>query len=170
MRSDQRAPGTSGRSAGRRSAAVPTGASAAVDAFPRVAPADMADVRVVGIGGAGCNAINRMIEVGVAGVQFVAMNTDAQSLGRCFPMSVNSTGEPKENGTVGILQPSPTSKSLREKGIKTLTEDSPTTSIKMLGCGMPSEVYSNSNPRGIRSLWRRSNLRRKSLNASALEL
>ncbi len=92
MRSDQRAPGTSGRSAGRRSAAVPTGASAAVDAFPRVAPADMADVRVVGIGGAGCNAINRMIEVGVAGVQFVAMNTDAQSLGRCAaPVRLNLT-------------------------------------------------------------------------------
>ncbi len=37
-------------------------------------------LRVVGIGGAGVNAVNRMIEAEVAGVDFVAVNTDAQSL------------------------------------------------------------------------------------------
>ena len=37
-------------------------------------------LRVVGIGGAGVNAVNRMIEAEVAGVVFVAVNTDAQSL------------------------------------------------------------------------------------------
>ncbi len=37
-------------------------------------------LRVVGVGGAGCNAVNRMIEAGVAGVEFVAINTDLQSL------------------------------------------------------------------------------------------
>jgi cell division protein FtsZ len=39
-----------------------------------------ANIKVVGVGGAGCNAINRMIESGVGGVQFLAMNTDQQSL------------------------------------------------------------------------------------------
>ena len=39
-----------------------------------------ANIKVVGVGGAGCNAINRMIESGVSGVQFIAMNTDQQSL------------------------------------------------------------------------------------------
>jgi cell division protein FtsZ len=39
-----------------------------------------ANIKVVGVGGAGCNALNRMIESGVAGVQFIAMNTDQQSL------------------------------------------------------------------------------------------
>jgi len=39
-----------------------------------------ANIKVIGIGGAGGNAINRMIQVGVAGVQFVTMNTDAQAL------------------------------------------------------------------------------------------
>jgi cell division protein FtsZ len=38
------------------------------------------ELRVVGIGGAGVNAVNRMIEAEVAGVDFVAVNTDAQSL------------------------------------------------------------------------------------------
>jgi len=37
-------------------------------------------LRVVGIGGAGVNAVNRMIEAEVAGVEFIAVNTDAQSL------------------------------------------------------------------------------------------
>lgn len=41
-------------------------------------------LKVVGIGGAGCNAINRMIEAGVKGVEFIAVNTDAQSLARCL--------------------------------------------------------------------------------------
>src|SRR5215208_435996 len=37
-------------------------------------------LKVVGVGGGGVNAVNRMIEAGVAGVQFIAVNTDAQSL------------------------------------------------------------------------------------------
>ncbi len=36
--------------------------------------------RVVGVGGAGCNAVNRMIEAGLRGVEFVAVNTDRQAL------------------------------------------------------------------------------------------
>src|SRR4051812_21369492 len=37
-------------------------------------------LRVVGVGGAGVNAVNRMIEAGVEGVEFIALNTDLQSL------------------------------------------------------------------------------------------
>lgn len=40
----------------------------------------VAQIKVVGIGGAGSNAINRMIECGVSGVDFIAMNTDLQVL------------------------------------------------------------------------------------------
>jgi cell division protein FtsZ len=40
----------------------------------------VAVIRVVGIGGGGCNAINRMIEAGLRGVEFVAINTDRQAL------------------------------------------------------------------------------------------
>jgi len=40
-------------------------------------------IKVVGVGGGGCNAINRMIAEEVAGVQFVGINTDAQALARC---------------------------------------------------------------------------------------
>ncbi|HEY7077690.1 MAG TPA: cell division protein FtsZ, partial [Solirubrobacteraceae bacterium] len=43
-------------------------------------PAGQPTLRVVGVGGGGVNAINRMIEAQIGGVEFIALNTDAQSL------------------------------------------------------------------------------------------
>jgi cell division protein FtsZ len=40
----------------------------------------LAVIKVVGIGGGGVNAVNRMIDVGLKGVEFIAINTDAQAL------------------------------------------------------------------------------------------
>ncbi len=40
-------------------------------------------IRVVGVGGAGTNAVNRMLETGLEGVEFIAINTDAQALAMC---------------------------------------------------------------------------------------
>ncbi|MGH3744689.1 MAG: cell division protein FtsZ, partial [Mycobacteriales bacterium] len=40
----------------------------------------LAVIKVVGIGGGGVNAVNRMIEAGLKGVEFIAVNTDAQAL------------------------------------------------------------------------------------------
>ncbi|HEX2308288.1 MAG TPA: cell division protein FtsZ [Jatrophihabitantaceae bacterium] len=40
----------------------------------------LAVIKVVGVGGGGVNAVNRMIEVGLRGVEFIAINTDAQAL------------------------------------------------------------------------------------------
>jgi cell division protein FtsZ len=40
----------------------------------------LAVIKVVGVGGGGVNAVNRMIEVGLRGVEFIAVNTDAQAL------------------------------------------------------------------------------------------
>src|SRR6266508_4628405 len=48
---------------------------------PRAEPgAYLAVIRVVGVGGAGLNAVNRMIDAGIADVEFVAVNTDIQQL------------------------------------------------------------------------------------------
>src|SRR5437763_14380046 len=45
------------------------------------APANyLAVIKVIGIGGGGVNAVNRMIEAGLKGVEFIAVNTDAQTL------------------------------------------------------------------------------------------
>ncbi len=50
--------------------------------MPQVAPAieTFASIKVVGVGGAGGAAINRMVEAGVRDVEFIAINTDAQAL------------------------------------------------------------------------------------------
>lgn len=43
-----------------------------------------AKIRVVGVGGGGSNAVNRMIAAGIRGIEFVACNTDLQALKRCM--------------------------------------------------------------------------------------
>jgi cell division protein FtsZ len=40
-------------------------------------------IKVVGVGGAGTNAVNRMVDSGIRGVEFIAVNTDIQSLATC---------------------------------------------------------------------------------------
>ena len=47
---------------------------------PRDAASYLAVIRVVGVGGAGLNAVNRMIDAGISQVEFVAVNTDMQQL------------------------------------------------------------------------------------------
>jgi cell division protein FtsZ len=48
---------------------------------PRESPArGFTEVKIVGVGGGGSNAVNRMVETGVQGVEFIAVNTDAQAL------------------------------------------------------------------------------------------
>jgi cell division protein FtsZ len=43
----------------------------------------LAVIKVVGVGGGGSNAVNRMVDAGVTGVEFIAVNTDAQALLMC---------------------------------------------------------------------------------------
>jgi cell division protein FtsZ len=43
----------------------------------------LAVIKVCGVGGGGTNAVNRMIDAGVRGVEFIAINTDAQALSMC---------------------------------------------------------------------------------------
>src|SRR5437763_1323999 len=62
------------------------GAGAVMDVYPHhhaaatQAPTGQPVIRVVGVGGAGVNAVNRMVEAEVEGVEFLAINTDMQSL------------------------------------------------------------------------------------------
>src|ERR1700733_9997404 len=43
----------------------------------------LAVIKVVGVGGGGTNAVNRMVDSGLRGVEFIACNTDAQALAMC---------------------------------------------------------------------------------------
>ncbi|MGD0196676.1 MAG: cell division protein FtsZ [Solirubrobacteraceae bacterium] len=67
-------------SRGERSLAPPAEILAKEPAQPRQRQLGHACLRVVGVGGAGVNAVNRMIEAQIPGVEFIAINTDVQSL------------------------------------------------------------------------------------------
>ena len=52
----------------------------------QILPSNVAQIKVIGVGGGGCNAVNRMIERDLSGVEFWAINTDAQALAHaCAP-------------------------------------------------------------------------------------
>src|SRR5437763_4026802 len=53
------------------------------EAFAEARPVGRPVIRVVGVGGAGVNAVNRMVEAEVEGVECLAINTDLQSLEQC---------------------------------------------------------------------------------------
>ncbi len=46
----------------------------------RYVPEHMANIKVIGVGGGGCNAINRMVDAGINGAEFFAVNCDIQAL------------------------------------------------------------------------------------------
>ncbi|MBE6592476.1 MAG: cell division protein FtsZ [Ruminococcaceae bacterium] len=56
------------------------------------------DIRVVGVGGGGSNAVNRMIASGLQGVEFIAINTDKQALRKCTAPTQLAIGEKITNG------------------------------------------------------------------------
>ena len=51
-----------------------------MDTINNPVPESFARIKVIGVGGGGCNAVDRMIEEGLTGIEFVAVNTDAQDL------------------------------------------------------------------------------------------
>lgn len=57
-----------------------------------------ARIIVVGVGGAGNNAVNRMIEENIAGVEFIGVNTDKQALGMCKASTAMQIGEKLTKG------------------------------------------------------------------------
>ena len=59
---------------------APQSAPAPKASPPMPLPESFARIKVVGVGGGGSNAVNRMIDEGMAGVEFIAINTDAQAL------------------------------------------------------------------------------------------
>ena len=55
-------------------------------------------IKVIGVGGGGCNAINRMLETNLQGVEYIAVNTDSQALSRCNAETKIQIGEKLTRG------------------------------------------------------------------------
>jgi len=56
------------------------------------------NIRVVGVGGAGCNAVDRMISVDIPGIEYVVLNTDSQALARSEAGTKICLGGPRARG------------------------------------------------------------------------
>ena len=72
------------------------------------------NIKVIGIGGAGNNVINRMIEAGVGGVDFIAVNTDKQDLNKSNCKNKIQIGEKLTNGMGAGSKPEIGKKSAEE--------------------------------------------------------
>ena len=59
---------------------------------------DVVQIKVVGVGGGGGNAIDRMIESGIKGVDFIAINTDQQALNRSMATEKVTIGDNSTKG------------------------------------------------------------------------
>ncbi|MEM9486221.1 MAG: cell division protein FtsZ, partial [Cyanobacteria bacterium P01_F01_bin.116] len=63
-----------------------------------IVPGSMARIKVIGVGGGGCNAVNRMIDSGVAGIEFWTLNTDAQALTKAGTSNALQLGQKLTRG------------------------------------------------------------------------
>jgi len=61
-------------------------------------PSNVARIKVIGVGGGGCNAVNRMISSGVSGIEFWSVNTDAQALGNASIYNTLQIGQKLTRG------------------------------------------------------------------------
>ena len=75
---------------------------------------NQATIKVIGVGGAGSNAVNRMISEGVMGVKFIALNTDAQALGESLAPTKIQLGEVLTRGLGAGGDPSVGERAARE--------------------------------------------------------
>jgi cell division protein FtsZ len=98
-------------------------------AFELVVPTEkLACIKVVGVGGAGGNAVNRMIEAGLSGVEFLAVNTDLQALGLSRADHVLQIGNEATRGLGSGGNP--------EVGRRAMTEDETLVNDALSGADM----------------------------------
>ncbi len=74
-----------------------------------------ARIKVIGVGGSGCNAVNTMMTLGLEGVEFIAVNTDAQALQNCLAPTRIQIGQSLTRGLGAGADP--------ERGRKAALED-----------------------------------------------
>ena len=94
-----------------------------------------AKILVIGVGGAGNNAVNRMVEEGIGGVEFIGINTDRQALALCKAPTVLQIGEKVTKGLGAGAQPEVGEKAAEESvdDIKQLIEGA---DMVFVTCGM----------------------------------
>ncbi len=90
---------------------------------------------VIGVGGAGNNAVNRMIDENIAGVEFIGINTDKQALQFCKAPTAMQMGEPLTNGLGAGATPEVGQKAAEESS-EQLAEAIKGADMVFVTCGM----------------------------------
>lgn len=94
-----------------------------------------AKIIVIGVGGAGNNAVNRMIEENIGGVEFVGINTDKQALTLCKAPTLVQIGEKLTKGLGAGAQPEIGQKAA-EENVEELTAEIKGADMVFVTCGM----------------------------------
>lgn len=94
-----------------------------------------AKIIVIGVGGAGNNAVNRMIDENISGVEFVGINTDSQALQLCKAPKAIQIGEKLTKGLGAGAQPEIGEKAA-EENIEELTQAIKGADMVFVTCGM----------------------------------
>ena len=94
-----------------------------------------AKIIVVGVGGAGNNAVNRMIDENIEGVEFIGINTDKQALQFCKASTVMQIGEKLTRGLGAGAKPEVGEKAA-EESTEDLTEALKNADMVFVTCGM----------------------------------
>ena len=94
-----------------------------------------AKIIVVGVGGAGNNAVNRMIDENIGGVEFIGINTDSQALTLCKAPTAIQIGEKLTKGLGAGAQPEIGEKAA-EENVEELTQAIKGADMVFVTCGM----------------------------------
>lgn len=94
-----------------------------------------AKIIVVGVGGAGNNAVNRMIDENISGVEFIGINTDKQALKLCKAPTALQVGEKLTKGLGAGAQPEVGEKAA-EENIEEITQAIKGADMVFVTCGM----------------------------------
>ena len=102
-------------------------------------------IKVVGVGGAGCNAINRMVDAGVSGVEFVAVNTDLGQLRLSMAHTIIQIGRELTRGLGSGGNPDVGEQAARES-IEELTEALQGADMVFVTAGMGGGTGTGASP------------------------
>ena len=94
-----------------------------------------AKIIVIGVGGAGNNAVNRMIDESISGVEFIGINTDSQALQLCKAPTAIQIGEKLTKGLGAGAQPEIGEKAA-EENVEELTQAIKGADMVFVTCGM----------------------------------
>ena len=104
-----------------------------------------ANIRVVGVGGGGCNAVDRMITDGVQGIEFIAINTDHQSLAKSLASERIQIGNKVTRGLGAGAHPE-TGQKAAEENIEEISKVLEGSDMLFITAGMGGGTGTGSSP------------------------